>query len=216
MARAVLGRSLHRRGEPALAQPFISPFNNKAGTGGGRSRWQSLLGSWPGSSSPGKGSPGAPRQEQGQCVGLSPSCSILWPGCSLSWLPCPAQLSSFAALWGPEGPSPVPTTGVWWTREKPGIDSFGPLHWWVHSWSPGITGNYPGWAPTSPRALWDSARLQRGSWAVTCLLPFQAQIDHYLGLVNKNVKDAMAKWVGWVSFFSLVLMRVPGTCDTPV
>lgn len=26
-----------------------------------------------------------------------------------------------------------------------------------------------------------------------CLLQLQAQIDHYLGLVNKNVKDAMAK-----------------------
>lgn len=87
----------------ALGLPFQQQGSRGAAADGRASRG-------PAQAPPPQGrGPGAPRQEQGQRVGLNPSCSIPWPGCSLSWLPSLAQLSSFAVLWGPQGPSPAPT-----------------------------------------------------------------------------------------------------------
>lgn len=114
MARADLGQVTAQEGGASSGLAVCLPFQQQGchgpgrGLGGGRSRWQSLMAACPGSSSTGKGSPGAPRQEHGHsvCVGLSPSCSILWPGCSLSWLPGPAQLSSFCCSVGPRGARP--------------------------------------------------------------------------------------------------------------
>lgn len=102
-----LGQVTAQEGGASSGLALGLPFQQQ-GSRGGSSRWQSLTGSCPGSSSTGKG-PWSPKAEQGQRVGLNPSCSIPWPGCSLSWLPSLAQLSSFAVLWGPQGPSPAPT-----------------------------------------------------------------------------------------------------------
>lgn len=128
-----MGRSLHRRGSQ-LWLSRLSPLSTTRLPWGLGWQWGEAgadgRASWGPAQAPppqGKGVLRVPRQEHGPCVGLSLSCSVLWLGCSLSWLLGPAQLSSFAALWGPEGPSPAPTTGTSWTREKPGIDSFGAL-----------------------------------------------------------------------------------------
>uniref|UniRef100_A0A8C4XND8 Reticulon n=1 Tax=Falco tinnunculus TaxID=100819 RepID=A0A8C4XND8_FALTI len=49
------------------------------------------------------------------------------------------------------------------------------------------------WVFTYVGALFNGLTLLILAGSNTSHLPFQAQIDHYLGLVNKNVKDAMAK-----------------------
>lgn len=62
------------------------------------------------------------------------------------------------------------------------------LEFWHH------TGKYPWLSSYFPQSSVGLSQVAEGElgWNF-CLLQFQAQIDHYLGLVNKNVKDAMAK-----------------------
>lgn len=108
----ILGRSLHRRGSQ-LWLSCLSPLSTtrlpwgRAGTGGRQEQMAEPHGVLSWLLLHREREPWSPEAGAGTvCVGLSPSCSILWPGCSLSWLPGPAQLSSFCCSVGPRGAWP--------------------------------------------------------------------------------------------------------------
>lgn len=62
------------------------------------------------------------------------------------------------------------------------------LEFWHHS------GKHPWLSSHFPQSSVGLSQAAKGELGCNfCLLQLQAQIDHYLGLVNKNVKDAMAK-----------------------